>query len=432
VIYITPKGQAMRSSSSHSSTLMLPVLQCVREAEAAVVAKQKAVVSELSLAGVCHCLPRVFFFFRVWVALPHTLADGQSNDLTSRRFGHLTMHSNHDATPPKVDTRLIPADELKRGAGPVLDAELNWLRMLKRLSVSNPTKAAQYTQLAARVARWRQQQAAEFTMAPGAVLAAHLIKGIAYTQPSSVEVLRSIGARVGDLQQLVALVAEAKVEFGWAADLSTSLPGAAGGSAASRPLQIRPGVWQSETPAQAMKPSKKPPQWMTTLGRFVAGESCEAIAVTGGASGQAILPQSVVRSMLTALVHGKGLDLARLHAEARMLEGGAHVPTQVEWGALARGLEDGADLQGVHLFLLLLLLLLRLLLLPSRSVSWCSCSCSCRCVHSVRPPYPPTRPRAFCCCKVHCGKARIHGSCKCVARIYDCVRREEQCREDRN
>ena len=50
---------------------------------------------------------------------------------------------------------------------PVLRAELNWLRSIARTKQNDPKKAVQLETLAARIAEWRAQQAAENTMAPG-------------------------------------------------------------------------------------------------------------------------------------------------------------------------------------------------------------------------------------------------------------------------
>ena len=78
-------------------------------------------------------------------------------------------------------------------------------------------------------------------------------------------------------------------------------------------------------------PSRKLPVWVASWRRFQAGESIECIAVSPK-GGKAIQPVSVVSHLMTALTHGRPLDLQRL---AQQCETNACAPpTRDEWARL--------------------------------------------------------------------------------------------------
>ena len=132
-----------------------------------------------------------------------------------------------------------------------------WQRCFCRLeSQSRHEQAAQYTELANRIKQWRKLVAAELTMAPGAVLANHLMKSIAHTRPTKVETLKQIGCRVGDLGGLIRIIADAGKEFGW------SPPEQENAGKASAPLQLVAGLWGPKVaPMTINAKAKKPPAW---------------------------------------------------------------------------------------------------------------------------------------------------------------------------
>jgi len=63
-------------------------------------------------------------------------------------------------------------------------------------------------------------------------------------------------------------------------------------------------------------PGKKPKAWEVSYDRFTGGEAAASIA-TNQASGKPIQVATVVRHLLTALVHGRSVDLRRLHDQGR-------------------------------------------------------------------------------------------------------------------
>ena len=78
-------------------------------------------------------------------------------------------------------------------------------------------------------------------------------------------------------------------------------------------------------------PSRKLPVWVASWRRFQAGESIECIAVSPK-GGKAIQPVSVVSHLMTALTHGRPLDLQRLAQQSET--NACAPPTRDEWARL--------------------------------------------------------------------------------------------------
>ena len=101
-----------------------------------------------------------------------------------------------------ADTSAIPAAELEAGAGPALNAELQWARRDCQVASERRRRARRgaMAELLRRVERWRDSTAEKLDMAPGSVFASFVAKRVAYTCASGghldVESLRSAGVRV--------------------------------------------------------------------------------------------------------------------------------------------------------------------------------------------------------------------------------------------
>ena len=108
-----------------------------------------------------------------------------------------------------VDCSTIPKEELATGEGPVITAELNWLRRQQhwRADGRNAKRADKHDQLLARILKWRDDEAKTREMAPVSILAQHLAKNLAYTMPTTKDALRAAGVRfdagAADLARLV-------------------------------------------------------------------------------------------------------------------------------------------------------------------------------------------------------------------------------------
>lgn len=74
-------------------------------------------------------------------------------------------------------------------------------------------------------------------------------------------------------------------------------------------------------------------QWAESLERFTSGERPDSIAVTQS-SGKAVQTATIVGHLLTALEHGRPVDIGRLASTAGASQVEAGVPNSDEWEAL--------------------------------------------------------------------------------------------------
>jgi hypothetical protein len=88
----------------------------------------------------------------------------------------------------------------------------------------------------------------------------------------------------------------------------------------------------------------KRPAWEESYQRFSAGEHVDAIAMTPS-SGKAVLPRTVRGHVLTALLHGRSVDLGRLSGGGL---GADELPSLEDWAALDEG-EAAAGLRVAEL-----------------------------------------------------------------------------------
>ena len=256
-----------------------------------------------------------------------------------------------------ADTSAIPAAELEAGAGPALNAELQWSRALAKLR-KDPTDAAKLkradamTELLRVVERWRDATAEKLGMAPGSVFASFVAKRVAYTCASGghldVESLRAAGVRVAGAEGLAAELSRAATELGLARE---SVSGGSGSGAPASSRAMRLGVFAPPKPwaFAVYKPKKKkgfpdePPPWETSWIRFARrGEAPAAIAMTQP-SGRAVQVATVVGHLFEALAQGRPVDFGRLGGFDGLAD---RFPTELEWRAIddaaARTAQDPA------------------------------------------------------------------------------------------
>ena len=224
-----------------------------------------------------------------------------------------------------VDISKIPAQELKDGNGPVLQAELLWINMLSRFDQSDPTRAKNLRELLARMQRWRDAEAVALVMSPQDVLPDYLARKVAYSQPTCKETLVDLGVRGHRVEDLIAIIKDAQAEFGWEKVVASD--GSAGKlvlpSAATFPAWDKGGLMD--------KKGLNKLGWCVSTERFLKGQSLERIAVDGGAKGRSIQKGSVVKHVLTGAVHGMMVDFQRLAKEADVSP-----PNEVDWETIGK------------------------------------------------------------------------------------------------
>ena len=213
-----------------------------------------------------------------------------------------------------VDTSQIPAHELERGSGEIIDAELAWMNKLAYYrSTGNERRADALLALLKKIEAWRDERAVALGMAPAAVLKSFLCKKIAYVLPRSVEALRAVGVRVTGVEELSKVINDAAEEF---------LPPPASVNASGNELRFGTITPREPWAFAVYKPRKAPkaagggmlkPNWELSYDRFTAGEHIEAIALTQP-NDKAIQPATVFGHLMEALQHGKTVDLDRAFA----------------------------------------------------------------------------------------------------------------------
>ena len=247
-----------------------------------------------------------------------------------------------------ADTSAIPAAELEAGAGPALNAELQWARAIAKLRQSGDdaksARADAMAELLRRVERWRDSTAEKLGMAPGSVFASFVAKRVAYTCASGghldVESLRSAGVRVAGAEGLAAELKSAAAELGLARETVGGV-GEARTDASDKRMRLASFAPVKPWPFALYKPRKKkgcpdePPPWETSWRRFAGGEAPAAIALTQP-SGRAVQVTTVVGHLLEALTQGRTVDFKRLGSFEGLAD---RFPTEREW----RAMDDAAD-----------------------------------------------------------------------------------------
>lgn len=213
-----------------------------------------------------------------------------------------------------VNLATIPPAELRAGHGDILQAELWWVRTVKRWRQQQ--KAGMYLELLENIYAWRQKVSQAHSVAPTTILSNQLAKRIVYVGPDSKETLEEIGVRALGLDELKDVVHEWKKRHGL-----LECSDQAGGSASSRSAHMLlpsgmvhpPKVWKKYVRRQTKKGPKKA-TWELSYERFCGTEqeSPAAIAISQPSGKKPIQEATVVRHLLTAFSYGMPLDLQRL------------------------------------------------------------------------------------------------------------------------
>jgi len=213
-----------------------------------------------------------------------------------------------------------------------LKAENMWNKKLQKYRESGNGYAEALEALLSSIKDWRASAAKQLGVTPESVLDDSLAISICYTQPTDTVDLHAIGVIQGNVDALAMLVkrwvAERKAS-GVTMDPMDDVDDEA--SMFKAPESAKMVVLEYVTPRKwqhaVYKPrgKGKPPAWEVSYCRFAKGERIKAIAMTQE-SNKPIQPSTVVAHLLTALMHGKGLNLKRV-----VEEGEAKLPNQAEW-----------------------------------------------------------------------------------------------------
>ena len=155
------------------------------------------------------------------------------------------------------------------------------------------------------------------------------------------DALAALGLRSSSAKSLGAAVTKAIADLGIAQDVGAGGAGGAGASVMQLPSGItKPKPWENAV----YKQGKTLKPWEISYERFSQGQSVEAIALNQldakGNPKRAVLPSTVSSHLLTAMQHGRALDLARLASE---IKSSSPAPTEREWEQL----DEAAAVSGV-------------------------------------------------------------------------------------
>jgi len=227
-----------------------------------------------------------------------------------------------------IDFTIIPSDELKSGNGPVINSEVQWYRKLKYYRENRlEKKAEQLEELLRRILAWRSDVAKNLCMAPATVLTVTCAKNIAYTKTADLDVLSKLGVRIKGVENLANIVKNFIAEFDLFTDDLTE----------SAALMVLPdNSWQPPKKWKLMlPPRRKNPYWEISYQRVNNGESIQVIAMTQS-KGKTILPTTVAKHLLTALLHGRSVNLKQVAAVLKP-------PNEDDW----KKIEEGASIANI-------------------------------------------------------------------------------------
>ncbi|CAB9500421.1 syndrome ATP-dependent helicase homolog [Seminavis robusta] len=246
-----------------------------------------------------------------------------------------------------VEIDKLPQEECEAGDGDVIRAYSKWHSYLKSMKDrNNEDRVAQLELLLASVEQWRAAVAIKHRMAPGAVLAEHTMLTVTYTTatlPPAMTLKEDDLIAAGVRTREIASLCKALTEW---RDTHRSAKEDAGQAmkSASKTMDLTPGQSVKGTRQweyAVYKVIKKTglASWESSYLRFQKGESPTTIAMSP-ANGKPIQVKTVCGHVMTALLHGREVDLHRL---ATCLP----PPTAQEWERLQEAeIEVRADVCG--------------------------------------------------------------------------------------
>jgi RecQ family ATP-dependent DNA helicase len=239
------------------------------------------------------------------------------------------------------DMNTIPATELKEGCGEVIDMYTRFNSSYQMLKEKEPMKAAGLLELKDQIAAWRQRVASNLKMAPTGVLQEHLIYRIALAStscPLNEEALRSIGVRVGTIQDLISIISKWCTQHKINPLFSNSNGNGNGNgnglsmnSSGNMKMLLDNFGFRPHSPWQHANYVANR-AWEASAQRFTKGESIAVIATSQLKAGKAakdVLPRTIAGHLLESLKYAI-YDINLLRVAEVLLP-----PTQQEWEQLS-------------------------------------------------------------------------------------------------
>ena len=230
-----------------------------------------------------------------------------------------------------VNLDSIPQAELDAGEGPIVRAELNWIRKIAGYRQRQQhDMATKLEALLERILKWRASEAQAHRMAPATILPDYRAKQVAYVQCHTVEAFTALGMRSSSVVSLAAMMLQALSELG----LSPS-GNASNDADSNSSLVLPPGEFTPEAPWQfsVYKPGKTAKPWEVSLKRFREGEHIDSIALRqfkpSGEPKAAIKPATVISHLFQALTFGKSVNLQNIFRQSDF-----PAPSENEWEQL--------------------------------------------------------------------------------------------------
>lgn len=135
-------------------------------------------------------------------------------------------------------------------------------------------------------------------MAPASVVAEHVLKSIAYSQPTSVEALRELGVRIKGVEILSKLISDSVEELGLKRMSKATF-------AVGEPvLHIPNASWKTQRPWTRYvvnQKSKRTPSWLESYNDFQRGKHVQAIATS---KKKPVKESTIIGHVLKALESG--------------------------------------------------------------------------------------------------------------------------------
>lgn len=235
-----------------------------------------------------------------------------------------------------IDVSNVPVEELERGGGEVLDMHIMWSRYIRNKREQGKMDVVnELEEMLVAIYEWRSETAIQLGMAPAAVIGDHIAMKLAYSRAKTEEDVAAAGVRINNTELLVARMLSVSSKYASNSTLE---------SVEDSPLVVFPTVFQASCAWKhaVLKPMKgsNVPLWKTYSDRHSAGETLAQLAMSPTGNKPAVQTSTVLAHVLTALLFGEKVFLARLATEAEASQANS-VPTVKDWETIGTSVAMG-------------------------------------------------------------------------------------------